>query len=91
MKCEVKSVRLVKNPESARKAYVSVMIDDSIALNDVTILEGKKGLFIAMPQKEFKDEDGETRYANIYNPITKKAHDVLINTVMSAYRSKLAE
>lgn len=91
MKYEVADVRLVENLESKRKAYVSIKIDDSLMLNDVCVMEGRFGLYAAMPQKQVKDKNGETRYQNIYNPITKEARCGLIDTVLCAYKAKLLE
>lgn len=91
MKCEVTSLRLVKNQESARKAYASVVIEDGIALNDLAVVEGKNGLFVSMPQRQYTDESGATKYTNIYNPITKEARDELMSAVLGAYEKALEE
>lgn len=90
MKLEVTSIRLVKNPESARKAYASVVVEGSIVLNDIIVVEGKNGLFASMPQRSYT-EGGETKYANIYNPITKEARDELVGAVLAAYEKALED
>ena len=90
MKIEVTAMRLVKNPESARKAYASVVIEDAIVLNDIVVVEGKNGLFASMPQRQYT-EGGETKYANIFNPITKEARDDLVGAILAAYEKALEE
>ncbi len=91
MKIDVPNIRLVKNPESARKAYASVVIDDSIVLNDIAIVQSKDGaLFASMPQRSY-ESGGETKYANIYNPITKEARDDLVAAVLGAYEKALED
>lgn len=40
------------------KAVVSITIDDEFVVHDIKVIEGEKGLFIAMPSK--KAMDGST-------------------------------
>ena len=47
------------------KAIVSITIDDEFVLHDIKVVDGEKGLFIAMPSK--KTADGE--YRDIAHPI----------------------
>lgn len=57
-------VRVVSK-ESKMKAVVSVTFDDAFVVHDIKVIEGEKGLFIAMPSK--KTPDGE--YRDIAHPI----------------------
>ena len=88
MEVKVVSMKVVKNFESARKAYAAVVIDNCIRLNDVVVVEGKKGLFVSMPQRQY-EKDGEVKYTNVYNPITKEARQELITAVLEAYQKEL--
>ena len=45
--------------DSKMKAIVSITIDDEFVVHDIKVIEGEKGLFIAMPSK--KANDGEYR------------------------------
>lgn len=90
MKCEVINMRLVKNSESARKAYCSVIIEDSVVLNDIAIVQGKRGFFPSMPQKSY-ESGGETKYTNIYNPITKEARDLINDEILKVFYERLKE
>ena len=45
--------------EGKMKAVVSVTIDDEFVVHDIKVIEGEKGLFIAMPSR--KASDGEYR------------------------------
>ena len=45
--------------ESKMKAVVSITIDDEFVIHDIKVVEGEKGLFIAMPSR--KAADGEFR------------------------------
>ena len=51
--------------EGKLKAVVSITIDDEFVVHDIKVIEGEKGLFIAMPSK--KALDGE--YRDIAHPI----------------------
>ena len=51
--------------EGKMRAIVSITIDDEFVIHDIKVIEGEKGLFIAMPSK--KATDGE--YRDIAHPI----------------------
>ena len=51
--------------EGKMKAVVSITIDDEFVVHDIKIIEGEKGMFIAMPSR--KAADGE--YRDIAHPI----------------------
>ena len=44
--------------EGKMRAVVSITIDDEFVVHDIKVIEGEKGLFIAMPSR--KSSDGET-------------------------------
>lgn len=45
--------------EGKMRAVVSITIDDEFVVHDIKVIEGEKGLFIAMPSR--KSSDGEYR------------------------------
>ena len=49
-------VRMVSK-DSKMKAVVSVTFDNEFVVHDIKVIEGEKGLFIAMPSK--KSAEGE--------------------------------
>ena len=51
--------------EGKLKAVVSITMDEEFVVHDIKVIEGEKGLFIAMPSK--KALDGE--YRDIAHPI----------------------
>ena len=51
--------------EGKMKAIVSITVDDEFVVHDIKVIEGDKGLFIAMPSK--RSADGE--YRDIAHPI----------------------
>ena len=49
----ITDVRIRKiNLEGRMKAIVSVTFDDAFVVHDVKVVEGQKGLFVAMPSKK---------------------------------------
>ena len=63
----------VLSKESKMKAVVSVTFDEAFVIHDIKVIEGEKGLFIAMPSK--KTPDGEYRDMIV----TPKNIDSIIN------------
>ena len=79
-------VRVVSK-ESKMKAVVSVTFDDAFAVHDIKVIEGEKGLFIAMPSK--KTPDGE--YRDIAHPIHGEMRAMLQNEILDSYQNALEE
>ena len=79
-------VRVVSK-ESKMKAVVSVTFDDAFAVHDIKVIEGEKGMFIAMPSK--KASDGE--YRDIAHPINSETRDHMQKVILEAYEKSLSE
>jgi len=67
--------------EGKMKAVVSITIDNEFVVHDIKVIEGEKGLFIAMPSR--KATDGE--YRDIAHPINTKTRDKLQAIVLEAF------
>lgn len=63
------------------KAVVSITLDGAFVVHDIKVIEGEKGLFIAMPSR--KTADGE--YRDIAHPINSQTREVIQNTILEAY------
>ncbi|HBH91794.1 MAG TPA: septation protein SpoVG [Bacteroides sp.] len=75
-------VRRIAN-EGKMKAVVSVTIDGEFVVHDIKVIDGDKGLFVAMPSR--KASDGE--YKDIAHPITSATRQLLQNAIIDAYNS----
>ena len=85
---EITDVRVRKiTKEGKMKAVVSITLDDVFVVHDIKIIEGEKGLFIAMPSK--KGADGE--YRDTAHPINSETRVMLQNTILDAYEKAAAE
>ena len=68
------------------KAIVSITFDDAFAVHDIKVVEGDKGLFVAMPSKRMPD--GE--YKDIAHPISSEVREVIQTAVLKEYEKALA-
>jgi stage V sporulation protein G len=73
--------------EGKMKAVVSVTLDDEFVVHDIKVIEGDKGLFIAMPSR--KSAEGE--YKDIAHPINSTTRDRLQTTIIEEYEKVLTE
>ena len=73
--------------DSKMKAIVSITIDDEFVVHDIKVIEGEKGLFIAMPSK--KANDGE--YRDIAHPINSETRDRIQRIILDSYEKALLE
>lgn len=85
---QVTDVRVRKiAKESKMKAVVSITLDDKFVVHDIKIIEGDKGLFIAMPSK--KASDGE--YRDIAHPINSQTRESIQKVILESYERALLE
>ena len=68
--------------EGKMKAVVSITIDEEFVVHDIKVIEGEKGLFIAMPSR--KATDGE--YRDIAHPINSATRDRIQNIILNKYQ-----
>ncbi len=81
----ITDVRIRKvDKEGKMKAVVSITIEDALVVHDIKIIEGEKGLFIAMPSR--KASDGE--YRDIAHPINSATREELQNLILSKYKEE---
>lgn len=69
------------------RAIVSITIDEEFVIHDIKVIEGDKGLFIAMPSK--KATDGE--YRDIAHPINSSTREKIQTIILDRYQKALTE
>ena len=85
---EITDVRVRKvTKEGKMKAVVSITIDDEFVVHDIKVIEGEKGLFIAMPSK--KATDGE--YRDIAHPINSATRENIQKIILDQYEKTMLE
>ena len=81
MKITSVNVRKIEKESSRMKGIASVLLDDSFAIHDIRIIEGEKGLFIAMPSK--KTPNGG--YRDVAHPINPEVRSMFEEAILKAY------
>lgn len=68
----------------------TVKLNDAITLNNVRVIQGKKGIFVTVPSYKTNnlDEQGNPVYANHYNPVTADMKQMFDEAVEMAYGSE---
>ena len=85
---QITDVRVRKvSKEGKMKAVVSITLDEEFVVHDIKVIEGEKGLFIAMPSR--KAGDGE--YRDIAHPINTETRDRIQRIILEKYEEALAE
>ena len=80
---QITDVRIRKvEKEGKMRAVVSITIDEEFVVHDIKVIEGEKGLFIAMPSK--KSADGE--YRDIAHPINSQTRETIQQIILDKYR-----
>ena len=72
--------------EGKMKAIVSITLDNEFVVHDIKVIEGEKGLFIAMSRKA---ADGE--YRDIAHPINSETRDMIQNVILAKYEATALE
>ena len=67
------------------KAVASVTFDDEFVVHDIKVIEGEKGLFIAMPSR--KTADGE--YRDIAHPINSETRQQMQDVILREYEKAI--
>jgi stage V sporulation protein G len=79
---QVTDVRVRKvTKEGKMKAVVSITLDNEFVVHDIKVIEGEKGLFIAMPSR--KAADGE--YRDIAHPINSETRERIQSIILEKY------
>ena len=79
---QITDVRVRKVAKEGKlKAVVSITMDEEFVVHDIKVIEGEKGLFIAMPSK--RALDGE--YRDIENPIISGTIDRIQKIILDKY------
>ncbi len=79
---EITDVRVRRiTREGKMKAIVSITLDNEFVIHDIKVIEGDKGLFIAMPSR--KSADGEFR--DIAHPINSETRERIQRIILERY------
>lgn len=85
---QITDVRIRKiTKEGKMRAVVSITLDEEFVVHDIKVIEGEKGLFIAMPSR--KAGDGE--YRDIAHPINSETRETIQSIILEKYEAAMLE
>jgi stage V sporulation protein G len=83
---EITEVRVYPVNDEKLRAYVTITFDDSFVVRDLKIINGNKGLFVAMPSKKRKDGS----FRDTAHPVNNQTRQLIEDKVLTAYQEELA-
>lgn len=72
---------------SKMKALVSVVLDDCFIIKDIRVIDGEKGLFVAMPSRKV----GEEGYRDVAHPLNSETRKMFDEAILDAYEREKME
>lgn len=77
----ITNIKVTKMDNFRVKGIASITIDDSFSVHNIKILEGKSGLFVAMPSR--RTPSGE--FKDIAHPINAETRELIQKAILSEY------
>lgn len=77
----ITDVKVVKKEANQLRGYATIIIDDAFVVKNIKIIQGKTGLFIAMPSYRLKN--GE--YKDVAHPINSETRTSLEELILNKY------
>ena len=82
---KITDVKITKYERNNVKGFANVTLDDAIVITGISIIDGKNGLFISMPNAKGKDNN----YHDIVFPIKADARKALTDAVVDAFKKEV--
>ncbi|OWZ83660.1 septation regulator SpoVG [Natranaerobius trueperi] len=80
---EISDVKIYPMQKDGKvKALVSIILADSLAIHGIKIIEGKNGLFVAMPSRKTKNDE----YKDIVHPTNNELRQKIQSKILEAYQ-----
>lgn len=81
---EITEIRISLRNDNKLKAFASITLDNRFVIRGLKIIEGAKGVFVAMPSR--KRPDGT--FQDIAHPINNETRDWMEKQVVAAYHKE---
>jgi len=81
----ITDVKVFIRESNQLKAFVNIVIDDAFIIRNIKVIEGDKGLFVAIPSRRVSS--GE--YRDIAHPINTETRQMLEERILLAYKEEL--
>ena len=82
---KITEIRISLRDDNKLKAFASITLDDCFVIRGLKIIEGAKGVFVAMPSR--KRPDGT--YQDVAHPINNETRDWMEGLIKDAYEEEL--
>jgi stage V sporulation protein G len=83
---QVTEVNVFPVNEEKLKAYVTITFDNCFVVRDLKIINGKDGLFVAMPSKKRKDGT----FKDTAHPLNNETRDMIESAVLASYETAVS-
>lgn len=67
------------------KAIASITIDDDFVVHDLRVVEGERGLFVAMPSRKLPSGN----FRDVAHPINSETREMVQNIVLEEYKNSV--
>ena len=67
--------------EGKMKAIVSITLDNEFVIHDIKVIEGEKGLFIAMPSRKI----GNGEFRDVAHPLSSETRNRIRDAIFAEY------
>jgi stage V sporulation protein G len=81
----ITDVKVFIRENNQLKAFVNIVIDDAFIIRNIKVIEGEKGLFVAMPSRRVSN--GE--YRDIAHPINTETRKQVEKLILEKYKDAL--
>jgi stage V sporulation protein G len=76
--------------KGAIKGFASLRVADAFIIRNLKIIEGKNGLFVAMPAEKYQEKgNAEKKFTDIAFPLNKAIYQEVQTSVLAAYTQKI--
>jgi len=83
----ITDVKVVRRESNQLRGFATINIDDSFVVKNIKIIQGKNGLFIAMPS--YKLKNGE--YKDVAHPLNTETRTQLEELILAKYNEEFSE
>lgn len=83
---KITTIRMNRIQGDKLKAFVDITLDNNIAVHGIKVFEGAKGLFVAMPGRKTKKEDG--KFLDTVHIINKDLRASIVQEVLNFYKKE---
>ena len=84
MKIQVNTIHRLPNTNYLR-AFADIIIDDALMIKCLRVIQGKNGLFVAMPQEQAADK----KWYDRVKCMTDEVRDQITQVVLDAYSAEV--